>query len=234
MIRKLVLRTILAFIFVAIISAISILFIADLHFNLAQKSEKNYLWQKAVAEYETAAKLDPFNSEYLSGYARFLYHLSFTQQDKSTYLEKAQILYNRAIKLNPENAGYYLGLGKVQLAQGKKDLDNFKKAVENDPNGFLVSYETGYIGIDIWKDLDNNGREFMLGRLKKVLEHRIWLSKYIYPRVLKITQDLKPLQYITPQNYKAQKRLYDFLVKNQLTQFVEEQKKTLAIWEEKK
>lgn len=226
MIRKLALRAILAFIFVAVLSAISILFIADLKFNLAQNLENKYLWQKAAKEYELAARLDPFNSEYLAGYAKFLY--------KTSNFRKAESLYNRAIELNPRNAQYYVGLGKVQIAEGKSGLDNFKKAIENDPNGFLVSYEVGYAGMGAWKDLSKEDREFILNRLKKTLEIRLWYSKYVYPRVFRITQDLKPLQDITAQNYEAQKRLYNFLVKNKLTQFAEEQKKALDVMKEER
>lgn len=207
-------RIVLTVVFISLATVIIVIFIADLNFNLAQKSEKNYLWQKAIAQYDLAVKLDPFNSEYLAGLAKFLYDIGPYHTDKILYLQRAESLYNSAIKLNPENAGYYLGLGKVQLAEGKSGLDNFKKAVENDPNGFFISYAVGYTGMGMWKDLNSKDREFILDRLKKVLELRPRLSKYIYPRVLKITQDLKVLQEITARDYKAQKILYDFVMKN--------------------
>jgi len=149
--RKMIFRIILAIAFILLITTIALLFISDLKFNLAQNLENKYLWQKAAREYELAVRLVPFNSEYLAGYAKFLY--------KTSDFKKAESLYNRAIKLNPRNAQYYVGLGKAQLMIYGENrdsplrglslslaLDNFKKAIENDPNGFLVSYEVGYAG----------------------------------------------------------------------------------------
>lgn len=159
--------------------------------------------------FEEAIKADPFNARYADEYGKYLFKKSLEVKEKTDLLDKAERLLTRAVQLNPSNAGYHLTSGQIQTSlflidkkkfseKLKKALDNFKTALQNDPNGFNISYSAGYAGISVWKFLDKEEKEFVLSRLKYSLKVKPSYSKYIYPELWKETMDLNLLRKIEP------------------------------------
>src|SRR3989338_55490 len=113
---KILYRIILVLGFGAIFAAIALVWAAQARFEQAKALEKVYRWQAAEKQYESAIRINPFNSEYLGGYADFLYRINYSRKNKLYCFKKAEILYKKAIAFNPENADYYTGLGKIYAA----------------------------------------------------------------------------------------------------------------------
>ncbi|MDD5165861.1 MAG: carbohydrate-binding domain-containing protein [Candidatus Omnitrophica bacterium] len=203
--------------FILAIAVIVLPFIADLQFNSAKKFEFMYLWQKAEKKYQLAIKLDPFNAQYFSGYGDFLRSKSAYQKDGVGWLLGAEKLYARASELNPRFAKYALYSGQVKLELFLADknkfkdmlrlgLNDFKRALKNDPNSFNISYSVGYAGISVWDNLNMNEKQWILDRLKYSLKVKPWYSEYIYPYLWKITKDYAFLQKIKPEESTQDKR----------------------------
>ncbi|HLF76873.1 MAG TPA: protein kinase [Dehalococcoidia bacterium] len=81
----------------------------------------------ALADYESALKLDPKNARAYSGIGRVLH----AQKNEDLALEN----YNKAIALDPSNASFYTGRGNVHRALGKPDLAlaDYNKAIALNP-----------------------------------------------------------------------------------------------------
>lgn len=168
-------KVILGIGFIVLAAVIVSYFLADFLFNSAQKSESEYLWQKADGEYCLATKLDPFSAKYLAGYADFLRAKSFYQKDKIGWLEKAGKLYARALELDPRNAEYALSTGEVELNLFSLDKDKFKnslsrglsllkRAIENDPNDIDIKYTAVYDAMSVGVDLNSGKKEESLSQ----------------------------------------------------------------------
>lgn len=137
---------ILMYILLTVVVALQVLAVS--YVEKAEDYRASYNWTNALAMYQKALKLNPFNSEHIKKYADFLSFRSMFQVDKMAGLELSKSLYQKVIKLNKEDPSYYLSLGKLYLDIMKakeginKDqkefalaIGNFKKAVEKDPTG---------------------------------------------------------------------------------------------------
>jgi len=242
----------LIFLFSTLIIITILPFIASAEFDLAQKLEANYRWKKAGETYREAIKLSRFNTKYLARYADFLVKQSTYRKDKISWLEQAEKLYKRALQLNPRCAEYAIKLGEVQIAHSSwliahgakeseikmlvdKAMGNFKKAVENDPNGFNTVYSAGYAAMPVWGFLEKNEKEIVLNNLKYSLKKHPWYgARYIYPRLWKYTRDFSLLQCITPSNLEANKILYFSVLKNSIGNFYKRQKNIVDFYKQKK
>lgn len=221
---------ILVAIFIFVASLFILLLAAECRFNAAEKLAAAYLWEKADAKFKEAVALDPFDARHLAGYADFLRAVAPYRDEEISLLMKAEKLYRRAYKLDPMNAEYPLRIGEIEVKLFLKDkkahrnglktgLDYFKKALEDDPNGFNISYEIGNRGIEAWSYLDEESKELVCQRLRYVLSQKRWFWEYIYPWVWQQAQDFQVLERIAPQNEVAYRDLLYFLESNNLYQF---------------
>lgn len=204
---------------------------AETYFDSALAYSDKFKWSMADQIFYKAISINPFNSRYIAVYADFLLRWGRYKDNKETLFLKAEVLYGRAIALNPDNAEYYGNMGMIKLERSlllkpkpnmpkiAEAMKNFRKAFENDPNGFNVNYSIGYAGISAWKYLDEKDGEFILDRLKYTLKCKIRYVQYVYPKLWKYTKDFTLLQRITPDTLQAQKLLYDFIFANNLWQF---------------
>ena len=217
---------ILIAIFALLVVVIAIPLAAQIHFDAAQRFAAKYLWVNADREFKKAVEIDQFDSRYPAGYADFLMMRNKYQDRKIPDFLKAEQLYIKAAKLNPPHAEYYLGAGQTELGLFLSDqniysgnlsagLNNFKKALERDPNGFNISYSAGYSCLSVWKFLKPEEKEWILERLRCSLKIRYWYSKHIYPRLWNVTKDPELLRKITPPGSKAEKSLANFLKKTE-------------------
>ena len=230
-IRKVIINIFLltAAVFIAIVIVTPL--IAEIEFNVAQKFAAKYQWQRAEYVFEEVVKIAPFNSEYFAELGKFILEGSKYSNGKAKLLDETEGLYQRAIRLNPGDADYWMSLGRIKLEKsfllGKiiedKKLtdafDCFRKALENDPNGFNINYSIGYTGISAWEYLGEKDKEFILERLRYALKCKIKYTQYIYTKLWKYTKDFYLLQKITPDTLQAQAILYDFIITNSLWQF---------------
>ena len=212
---QLVLRIIIDVLLIAAVILLMIVVItpllAEMQFETAQKAAKDYLWNSAELRFNEAIKIDPFNSEYPYRYAQFLKRKSIYQDNPIETLLAAEDFYKYALELNPRRAEYAIGLGQVQTtlfltdqvkfnAKLREALNNFKKAIKNDPNGFNVSYSASYAEISLWEFLNDEERSRVLDRLKYILNQKPWYSEYIYKKLYSATKDSKLLEKIVPKS----------------------------------
>ncbi len=203
---KILLKGILVFGFVAIFAAIVLVWVAEARFESAQRLEKEYRWQTAEKLYESAICVNPFNSEYLRGYADFLYRINYSRKDKLSCFKKSESLYKKAIALNPANASYYTGLGKVYAGMGinepgslSKAIESFKEALEKEPNGFAVNFVAAYTLTGFWKDLGEKDKVWVLDRWKTAFRMRPrYCNKFAYTWIWKNIKDFNILAGIQP------------------------------------
>ena len=214
------------FILVAVVLIMSLA--AEIKFNHAQKLADGYLWQKAEKKFSEAIRMDPFNASYLAGYGNFLRSIAPYRDNKVFLFQQAEKLYKRAAGLDPLNAQYPLGIGEIKLKlflidkdkeELKESLEYFKRALKNDPNGFNISYEIGYNGLEAWPYLDTEFKKLIIERLGYTLVQRVWYWEYIYPWVWQNTNDFEVLERITPSNEEAHRDLLYFIENNNLYQF---------------
>lgn len=200
-------------VFVLLMAAITLPFIANAQFNIGQQLEANYRWKRAGEKYELVMKLDPFNAKYLVGLGEFVTRKSAYHKDEISYLKQAKRLYEHALQFNPRYVECYLKLGESKINKNEigDAFNDFGKALKNDPNGFNTSYLIGYSGISIWNLLDESEKELVLARLKYNLKTQPWYYEYIYPHLWKSTKDVKLLQLVTSYYasnfYKRKERL---------------------------
>jgi tetratricopeptide (TPR) repeat protein len=210
-------KILLTAIFILLAAVITAPLIADLQFNAAQRLAQKYLWQEAQKKFQVAMRVDPFNAPVAVGFADFLKDISLNRADGNALLINSGRLYERALELDPFNAEYALGLAETELAlftrNKSKDnnvlksaLDNFKLALENDPNGFNVSYAVGYAGISVWDKLDAPGRKLVLDRLKYCLEIKPWYSEGIFSYIMQSTKDSGLLREIRTKESEQERK----------------------------
>lgn len=184
--------------------------LAEIRFGEAKMAVKAYLWDDAEKKFIEAINMDPFNSEYPYRYAEFLRRRSLYRDNPVINLLTAEGFYKNAIKLNPNRAEYFLGLAQAEEALFLKDkikfndrlgksLNNFKKALSNDPNGFNINYTAGYAGISLWDFLEENDRNFFIAMLNYSLRQKPWYSEYIYKKLYEKTRDVNLLEKVIPK-----------------------------------
>ncbi len=203
---------------------------AEIKFNYAQKLADGYLWEKAEKQFSEVIRIDPFNASYFAGYGDFLRSIAPYKEDEASLLSEAQKLYGRASQLDPLNARYFSRAGAIKLRLFLLDrdkhkegfragLDDLKKALLLDPNGFNVSYEVGYWGIEAWPYLDGEFKRLVVDRLRYILSQKRWYWEQIYPWAWQNTNDFEILESIAPKNETAHEDLLYFLESSSLCQF---------------
>ena len=185
--KRFTLNIILILAFLVTISAITVLFIADIKFNSAGAMDDAYRWNRADALYNEAVCLNPYNTVYLTEYAEFIINRGLYYKDKDA-LAKAEKLYERALLLNPECAKYEIRLGQLDIEKDPSGsagpaMRRFRRAIKDDPNGFYTAYQIGYSGIRLWSYLGDDDKELVLGRLSYALWCQPWQARYIYPEL---------------------------------------------------
>jgi len=198
--RVIIFNIALAVFFIPGVILLITIFRAEALFDKAQQSAIPGKMQEAERLFGNALKTDPLNSGYYGAYAEFLSREAAGQNNKieSGRIKKAEELYGRAMQLNPHCAEYALGLGQLKVKSFLKSgnyedrrsaFSYFKKALEEDPNGFNISYPIGYAGLSLWGSLDEKDKRFIFDRLKYSLKIKPEFARHIYPRLWQTTQD---------------------------------------------
>jgi len=145
--KRTVVNTVLITTYILITAVVILPLFLEFKIEKAETFQKNYMWGNADKTYKEVLKIYPFNAEYMKKYGDFLVRRSGYQKDKFVDLKEAQGIYERALSLNGKNAEYWLSLGNVyldisesEIKLDKNVLDCFKKAAENDQNGFWINY----------------------------------------------------------------------------------------------
>jgi tetratricopeptide (TPR) repeat protein len=108
------------------------------HFNQAVSLQAKGHHQNAIAEYEKALQLNPYNF-------KAHYNLGILYKGRGDYARAARE-YSEAIKLDPNFSKAYYNLGVILEAQGRREeaISKFKKAVLLDPR-----YSDAYLGLGL-------------------------------------------------------------------------------------
>ncbi|NQT22243.1 MAG: hypothetical protein HQ579_02275 [Candidatus Omnitrophica bacterium] len=245
--RRILSSIVLILIFIAVEAAVILPIIANAEFSEAARLEEAYRWKKAGEKYALAAKISPFDTEYLIGYGDYLFRQSLYRKHRAPWLEKAMTIYERATKLNQRCPEYWYKLGNTirQMAllpqyMGSSRSDNiqlamkcFKNALLNDPNGFNISYSVSYAALSLWEYLDSEERQLIADRLKYVLKLRPWYSNYIFPEVWEYTSDFSLLERISAGSLAVNKYLLYFVLNNNLLEFYSRQKKNVDFYRQR-
>ena len=207
--KRISISIILIFEFFCLAVVIIMPLLAEIQFNSVEKLIAKYLWKDAEAKLEIAMKIDPYNSRYLARRGEFLFTQSTYKDNPIPLLKIAEEYYGRASGLNPRCAEYFTKQGQINLAIFLEDpssmglirraFANFKKAIEDDPNGFNTAYAVGYSSLSAWKYLNESEKGIAIDRLRYSLKQKPWYSEYIYPHILRETQDPELLERIMPE-----------------------------------
>jgi len=200
--------------FICLAAVITMLFMAEARFGAAERFVSGYLWKDAGKSMEDAARIDPYDSRYPAGLGEMLFTQAGYKDNQTPLLQQAEKYYLHAVALNPRCAEYFTKLGQIYISlfvdeqkavskgqHGRyidKAFENFKKAIENDPNGFNIAYTVGYSGLSVWMRLNESEKAIVVDRLKYSLKQKPWYSGYVYPRLLQETGNTKLLESITP------------------------------------
>jgi tetratricopeptide (TPR) repeat protein len=206
---------------------------AQIRFAAAEDLVRHYKWAQAEAEFRDAIKLDPFNAAYHAGLGSFILAQSVYQAHKEPLLKTASGYLTKAVELDPRDAGYWVDLGLLEMA-GKsyeKAFAYFRKAAENDPNGFNAAYSTGSAGLGVWNRIGEADRSFTIDRLKTALMSRPSLD--VYALAWNARKDIGILKAMTPGTAEAQRWLYDFITSRNLWQYRKAQAQTLKSYMER-
>jgi len=225
--KKSVINLILIVAFCLLVTALVRPLVAELKFTDGEKLAARFKWAEAETKFLDAIKIDPFSSRYLAGLGEFLLLQARYSGNKAPLIERAVGLYGRALELDPKNAEYCLKLGAIELSRKNyaEAFEDFRKAAENDPNGFNVAYGIGIAGIGVWKNINEADRLFVVERLKIAMMTRP--SGDIYLKAWNARKDMELLRTITPDDRKGWQGLYNFIVSQNLWQFRKEEAERL-------
>jgi hypothetical protein len=209
---------------------------AEIEFGLATRLAGQYLWDQAEKKFIDAVQIVPFNAAYIAGQADLLVAKSAARPDEDVFLKKAQKLYEQAERLDPCWAEYSLKSGQVSLALFLKDrqeygtylnraVNDFRRALAKDPNGFNVSFGAGYALMEAWPYADVGARALTIKSLRYALGSKRWYWEQVYPLAWEVTKDFSVLQRLAPPTLQANKDLLYFLESNNLYQFYRQQKR---------
>lgn len=221
--RRVWVKIVLILGFILAVAAVTLPFIAETQLSRAKELEANYRWKRAEEKYRAAIRLNPFNAEYPAAAGDFLVRQGESRegQERFAWLQRAQELYARAVWLNPHNAEHWYALGKVRLDLNAPDeaIEDFSRAMEQDPYNFRLNYLIGQSLLSVWKVLDDAQKEFIIRRLKYCLQSRLDYSEFVYPAIMYYSGDFKVAQAVTPQSLAGYSRLYAFMERNNLWQY---------------
>jgi hypothetical protein len=234
--------------FVLISIMIALPFMAELKIEEGAAFEQGYRWGNADKAYGEAIKIDPFNAENIKKYGDFLVDTAFPLKDKTGRVEKAKGMYEKALRLNPGDAElwYLVGKAKIEIYRNrlkyiemggndwKEEINYFKKAVENDPNGFNTNYVVGVSLLKNWNNIDEHNKQFALSRLKHAGKVKPWRHvKYIYPSIMHYVNDFDIILDITPETLSGYNTLYQYIRNNNLWQYRKEVQKGIDFYRQK-
>lgn len=236
MIKKLFLSALLSIAFFAVITVHILPLLADVNMAKAKKYADTFRWKDADIYFRRAIDYDPFNSRNIIDYANFLRMSSINSFDKVKILKDAEERCNRAISLEPRNADGYIRRAIVKMDQGRAPAEifaDFREALKNDPNGYNVAYYIGYYGVGIWDKLNADDKALIADRLKFICSARQGILADVYARTWYSSKDFGLLRTIAPSNLNGQKKLYDFIVRNNLWQFRKDQMSAIKGYDKK-
>ena len=207
----------------------------------ANSLDKGYRWRKAQVFYRAAINISPHDSRFSARYADFFLRQSAFRKDKLQYFNDALKLYKRASYLSPQNTGYLLTLAQIQTRLYRIDqkayknelnsaLFNLQRALSLDPNGVNTAYVAGYVYISLWDVLHDDWKALAKQKLKYALANKPWYSEDIYTHIWETTDDFSLMQDVTPVDLTNQLRLYNFLIKNNLTNLEEQQRQAVKFY----
>ncbi len=219
--KRLSINIILLVFFISLVSLAILPLFSELQFAGAKRLEIGYRWSKAEEAYFQALSLNPLNAELFAQAGDFLVRQSMYQKNEEGYLKRAKELYKIASYLNTRYGYYRFLSGGVQLRLGELDgaIENFKIAASLDQNNFRTNYLIGQNLLSVWALLDSREKEFTLTRLKYAIKVNPSSLTDIYQFVLYYTKEFNFLKQITPTNLKSFKRLYYFILNNNLWQY---------------
>ena len=165
--KRFVINILLISVFGAILTVLTAPLLAEIAYRFAQRAAGAEDWQRAEAGFAKAANLVPISSEYLTGYADFLWEKAEATGDDRD-LHRLGPLYARAFEVNPACAECLIKRGRFQLSVGYIDsaLSDFRTARRLDPHGgdtmfmladaarALLEINLGYLGRVIALDKD--------------------------------------------------------------------------------
>jgi len=101
---------------------------ADSYYNQGNDYYKKGLYDKAIADYSQAIKLDP-------NFVKAYYNRGVAYEKKNNY-DKAIADYNQAIKLDPNHANAYYNRGNVHYNKGNYDraIADYSQVIRLNPN----------------------------------------------------------------------------------------------------
>ncbi|MFH2002479.1 MAG: tetratricopeptide repeat protein [Planctomycetota bacterium] len=113
--------------------------VAEFHRNRGLAWKKTGDWEKAIAEYDRAAELDPMSA---SVFLNRAYALSMTEA-----YDKALEDYNRTIELDPGCALSFLGRGYLwgRFGENEKAIQDYTASIEINPRDGQAYANRGYI-----------------------------------------------------------------------------------------
>ena len=230
---------VVCFVFFELFFATSLL--SQIFLSKANSLDKSYRWRKAQIFYQAAVNVSPHDSRFSAGYGDFFLRQSAFRKNKVKYFKDALKLYKRASRLAPHNVSYLLTLAQIQARLYNIDkkafknelnsaLFNLQQALNLDPNGVNTAYVAGYVYVSLWSDLHEDWKALAKKRLRYALSNSPWYSKNIYAYIWKQTADFLFMQDVTPADLANQLRLYDFLMKNELTSLYQQQRQAIKFY----
>lgn len=211
---------------------------AEGHLGRAERDVARYRWQRAEREFALAMAADAESAVYPGAYADFIVMQSALRDDPVPWLGRARGLYRRAAELDGTSARYPARRAEAALAEARcairrierdgriaAEMDphgqslvrsafaDFRRALANDPNGFVTAFAIGYGGLTYWHFLDAAEKELVIDRLRFVLACRPDHARYIYPKLWRRTRDPSAILAVTPDTVGAARALSSFVAR---------------------
>jgi tetratricopeptide (TPR) repeat protein len=152
---------------------------------------KQYKWAQADEALRRAIGLDPSNASYYAKLGDFIFAQSSYGGYKEPAVRQAEKLYRSAIELDPREAEYWLKLGRAQVKRMEyiKALEYFRKGYGLDPYGYNTAFYIGTAGIEVWKNIGDADRNFIIGRLGDAVKTQPWNADGVYMAAWRATKD---------------------------------------------
>lgn len=126
---------------------------AQIHYEKGVFFEKNFDWDRAVPEYETAMAMAPFFDEYYEGLGKLYqkrYALAFQNSQRSLFRQKAIGIFEQMTKIHPfwAESHYFLSKFYAEIGEYEKVHMHFEEAVRLDPQNALFVSDFGYFTLE--------------------------------------------------------------------------------------
>ncbi len=195
-----------------------------------KNSEKELV--RAQRAYQRAIKLNPRLSEnwYKLGSVQITQALLIQEQPQDKMIDEDK---NWEVIGDSGTKAYQNLSSAKRSALIDSAVYNFKKAINLEQYDIRNNYFIGYGLLKVWRFLEPQEKGFALKRFKQVLSKRLHYNRLIFPFLYYVTEDFDTLQKVTPDTFRAQKALYQFIKDNDLWQYRKEQKKILDSYAKK-